>query len=52
MTGDENWFFLSYESDSLFARKQNEVIPRTSQQIGSEKVMVTFFSGTQSTINS
>jgi hypothetical protein len=47
MTGDESWFFLSYESDSMFARTQYEVIPRMLQKIGSEKVMVTFFSGTQ-----
>jgi hypothetical protein len=32
MTGDENWFFLSYESDSMFARTRDEVIPRTSQK--------------------
>jgi hypothetical protein len=37
MTGDESWFFLSYESDSLFARTRDEVIPRPSQKIGSEK---------------
>jgi hypothetical protein len=43
MTGDESWFFLSYESDSIFARTQDEVIPRTSQKTGSEKVMVTIF---------
>jgi chemotaxis methyl-accepting protein methylase len=43
MTGDESWFFLSYESDSMFARIRNEVIPRTSQKIGSEKVIVTIF---------
>jgi hypothetical protein len=40
MTGDESWFFLSYESDSMFARTRAEVILRTSQKIGSEKVMV------------
>jgi hypothetical protein len=43
MTGDDSWFFLSYESDSTFARIRDEVIPRTSQKIGSEKVMVTIF---------
>jgi hypothetical protein len=43
MTGDESWFFLSYESDSMFARTRDEVIPRTPQKIGSEKVMVTSF---------
>jgi hypothetical protein len=43
MTGDESWFFLSYESDSMFARTRDEVIPRTSQKIGSEKVMVAIF---------
>jgi hypothetical protein len=43
MTGDESWFFLSYESDSMFARTRDEVIPRTSQKIVSEKVMVTIF---------
>jgi hypothetical protein len=43
MTSDENSFFLSYESDSMFARTRDEVIPRTSQKIGSEKVMVTIF---------
>jgi hypothetical protein len=32
----------------MFARTREEVIPRTSQKIGSEKVMVTiFFSGIQ-----
>jgi hypothetical protein len=30
MTGDENWFFLSYELDAMFARTRDEVIPRTS----------------------
>jgi chemotaxis methyl-accepting protein methylase len=43
MTGDESWFFLSYESDSMFARTRDEVIPRTSQKIGSEKVMMIIF---------
>jgi hypothetical protein len=43
MTGDESWFFLSYESDSMFARTRGEVIPRTSQKIGSEKVTATIF---------
>jgi hypothetical protein len=43
MIGDENWFFHSYESDSMFARTRGEVIPRTSQKIGSEKVMMTIF---------
>jgi hypothetical protein len=47
MTGDESWFFLSYESDSMFASTRDEVIPRTSQKFGSEKIMVTIFSGTQ-----
>jgi hypothetical protein len=42
-TGDDNWFFLSYESDSMFAGTRDEVIPRTSQKIGSEKVIVTIF---------
>jgi hypothetical protein len=37
MTGDENWFFLSYESDSMSARTRDEVIPRTSQKIGNGK---------------
>jgi hypothetical protein len=27
----------------MFARTRDEVIPRTSQKIGSEKVMVAFF---------
>jgi hypothetical protein len=48
MTGDESWFFLSYESGSMFARTRDEVIPRTSQKIGSNKVMVAIFNGTQS----
>jgi hypothetical protein len=43
MTGDESWFFLSYESDSMFAHTRDAVIPRTSQKIGSEKVIVTTF---------
>jgi hypothetical protein len=43
MTGDESRFFLSYESDSMFARTRDEMIPRASQKIGSEKVMVTIF---------
>jgi hypothetical protein len=47
MAGDESWFFHSYELDSTFARTRDEVIPRTSQKFGSEKVMVTIFSGTQ-----
>jgi hypothetical protein len=47
MTGDESWFFLTYKSDSMFARTRDEVIPRTLQKIDSERVMVTFFSGTQ-----
>jgi hypothetical protein len=47
MTGDERWFFLSYESDSMFAHTRDEVIPRKSQKIGSERVIVTIFSGTQ-----
>jgi hypothetical protein len=37
MTGDESWCFFSYESDSMFARTRDEVIPRTPQKIGSEK---------------
>jgi hypothetical protein len=41
MTGDESWFFLRYESDSMFARTRDEVIPRTPQNIGREKVMMT-----------
>jgi hypothetical protein len=49
MIGDENWVFLSYESDSIFARTRDEVIPRTSQKIGSENVMVAIFSATQLT---
>jgi hypothetical protein len=36
MTGDASWFFLSYESDSMFARTRDELIPRTSQKIGSD----------------
>jgi hypothetical protein len=40
MTGDESWFFHSYESDSMFARTRDEVIPKILQKIGSEKVMV------------
>jgi hypothetical protein len=48
MTGGGNCFFLRYESDSMFARTRDELIQRTSQKIGSEKVMVTiFFNGTQ-----
>jgi hypothetical protein len=47
MTGDESWVYLSYESNSMFAHTRDEVIPRTSQKIGSEEVMVTIFSGTQ-----
>jgi hypothetical protein len=43
MTGGESWFFLSYESDSMFALVRDEMIPRTSQTIGSEKVMVAIF---------
>jgi hypothetical protein len=43
MTGDESWFFLSHASESMFARTRDEVIQRTSQKIGSEKVMVTSF---------
>jgi hypothetical protein len=35
-TGDESWFYLRYESDSMFARTGDQVIPRTSQKIGSE----------------
>jgi hypothetical protein len=30
MTGDESWLFLRYESDSMFVRTRDEVIPRTS----------------------
>jgi hypothetical protein len=41
MTGDESWLFHSYESDFMFARTRDEAIPRTSQKIGSEKVMMT-----------
>jgi hypothetical protein len=37
MTGDESWFFLSYESDSMFVGTRDEGILRTSQKIGSEK---------------
>jgi hypothetical protein len=43
ITGDESWFFLSYESDSMLARTRDEVIPRTLQKIGSEKLMMTIF---------
>jgi hypothetical protein len=43
MTGDESWFFFSYESGSMFSRARDEVIPRTSQKIGGEKMMVTIF---------
>jgi hypothetical protein len=40
MTGKESWFFLSYKSDSMFARTRDEVISRTSHKIGIEKAMV------------
>jgi hypothetical protein len=43
ITGDESWFFLTYESDSMFAHTRDEVVPRTSQKIGGEKVAVTIF---------
>jgi hypothetical protein len=43
MTDDESWFFLSYESDSMFARTRDKVIPKTSQKISSEKVIATIF---------
>jgi hypothetical protein len=43
MTGDESRFFLSSESDSMFARTRDEAIPRTSQKIGNEKVVMTMF---------
>jgi hypothetical protein len=43
MTGDESWFFLSYESDSMFTHTWNEVIPRAPQKICSEKAMLTIF---------
>jgi hypothetical protein len=37
ITGDESWFFLSYESDSVFARTRDEVIRRTSQKSAVKK---------------
>jgi hypothetical protein len=44
MTGDESWFYYNYDSLNIFARVQNEVIPRVSPTRGSKKVMViTFF---------
>jgi hypothetical protein len=43
MAGDKSWFFLSCELDSMFARTRDEVILKTRQTIGSEKVMVTCF---------
>jgi hypothetical protein len=43
MTGDESWFCLSYESDSMFARTRDEAIPRMSQKIRNEKVVMAMF---------
>jgi hypothetical protein len=46
VTGDESWFWYSYQYDHMFARSRDDVIPRTKATIGAQKVMLTiFFSG-------
>jgi histone-lysine N-methyltransferase SETMAR len=43
MTGDESWFYYSYDSSSMFARDRASVVPRVSKTIGSKKAMITIF---------
>jgi hypothetical protein len=43
MTGDESWFYYSYQSPAMFARDRSEIVPRVSQTIASKKSMITIF---------
>jgi hypothetical protein len=43
MTGDERWFYDTYESPTMFARARDEVVSRVSPTIGWKKVIVTIF---------
>jgi hypothetical protein len=45
VTGDEFWFLYLYQSDYMFARSRDEVIPRTKATIGAQNVMLTIFVG-------
>jgi hypothetical protein len=48
VTEDESWFLSLYQYDHMFATSRDEVIPRTKQTIGAQKVMLTiFFTGTK-----
>jgi len=42
-TGDESWVCYLIESDSMFARRREEVIPRLRPEISIKKVMITVF---------
>jgi hypothetical protein len=41
--GDESWFLHLYQSDDMFARSRDEVVPRTKATIGAQKVMLAVF---------
>jgi hypothetical protein len=43
VTGDELWFLSLYQSDHVFTKSWDEVIPRTKHTIGAQKVMLTIF---------
>jgi transposase len=43
VTGDQAWFLSLYQSDHMFARSRDEVIPRTKQTIEAQKVILTIF---------
>jgi hypothetical protein len=43
-TGDESWVCYRFESDSMFARRREEVILKLRPRISIKKVMITVFS--------
>jgi uncharacterized membrane protein len=48
VTGNESWFLVLYQSDHMFATTRDEVIPRTKQIIGFQKIMLMIlFTGTK-----
>jgi hypothetical protein len=49
-TGDESWVCDCIESDSMFAGRHEEVIPRLRLRISIKKVMITDFSGSRQSI--
>jgi len=45
ITGDESWFYLSYDKSGIWARSAEEVQPRVKPKIGTPKVLVVVFWG-------